>query len=117
MLFTARSKSVLFKVFAALFAITSIYHMAGLFVRINDSPIWRHLLFVDINLFCVYGFLKRPKYFVYLFALLLIQQYYSHGTALVQLWLDKKEIDWISVFDLIILPVALICLVEDSGAK
>ena len=117
MLFTAKSRSVLFKAFAVLFLLTAIYHAAGLFIKINESPIWRHLLFVGINLFCVYGFLKRPKYFVYLFVLLLIQQYYSHGTDLVHLWNDQKQIDWISFFDLLILPIVLICLVEDSHAK
>jgi hypothetical protein len=114
--FTAQTRSIVFKAFALLFCFTAIYHLVGAFVKINELPVWRHLLFAGINLFCVYGFLKRPKYFIYLLALLMVQQYYSHGTTLIQLWNEKKEIDWISVFDLLILPIALICLIKDRKA-
>ncbi|MCW3109168.1 MAG: hypothetical protein JWQ09_3674 [Segetibacter sp.] len=117
MIFSPKVRNVLFNVTAVLLFLTAVYHFVGLFYKINDSPTWRHLLFVAINLFCVYGFLKRPKYFVYFVVVLLVQQYYSHGTYLVKLWIEKRQIDWISVFDLLLLPVALICLLEDRKMK
>lgn len=117
MLFSQKSRNVLFKVFAVLASMTAIYHLLGLFYKVDESPIWRHLVFVVINLFCIYGILERPKYFVYLVALLLIQQYYSHGTYLINLWNSKKQIHWISIIDLLLLPIALICLFEDSAMK
>lgn len=117
MLFSQKSRNVLFKVFAVLASMTAIYHLLGLFYKVAESPIWRHLVFVVINLFCIYGILERPKYFVYLVALLLIQQYYSHGTYLINLWNSKKQIHWVSFFDLLLLPIALICLIEDSAMK
>ena len=117
MLFSKKTRNVLFKVFAVLLSLIAIYHFVGVFYKVNDSPIWRHLLFVVINLFCVYGILKRPKYFVYLVALLLIQQYYSHGTYMVTMWIEKKQVHWISVFDLLLLPIVLISLIEDCKMK
>lgn len=117
MLFSEKTRAIFFKVFAALSFFAAIYHFVDVFYKVNDATIWRHLLFVLINLFCVYGILKRPKYFVYLAALLLIQQYYSHGTYMVNMWIEKKQIHWISVFDLLLLPIGLICLIEDCKMK
>ena len=117
MVFSAKTRGLLFNVFAVLSGLIAIYHFVGVLYKVNESPVWRHLLFAAINLFCVYGILKRPKYFVYLVALLLIQQYYSHGTYLVNLWMVRKQVHWISVFDLLLLPIVLICLVEDGKMK
>lgn len=93
------------------------YHFVGVFYKVDESPIWRHLLFVGINIFCVYGFLKRPKYFVFFIALLYVQQCYSHGTYMFNLWIKTKQIHWISAFDLLLLPIGLICLIEDFKFK
>jgi hypothetical protein len=117
MIFTAKTRSILFAMFAFLLCIVVVYHLTGVFYKVDESPVWRHLLFAGINLFCVYGVLKRPKYFVYLAVLLLVQQYYSHGTYMIKLWVEKKQVHWISVFDLLLLPVGLICLIEDSIIK
>lgn len=117
MFFSQKARTVLFKVFAALFFCVAIYHLVSVFYKTDDSPVWRHLLFVAINLFCVYGFLKRPAYFVYFVALLLVQQYYSHGTHLVNFWIEKRRIDWPDVLVLLLLPVSLICLTEDRKMK
>jgi uncharacterized membrane protein len=117
MLFSEKTRNISFKVFAALSCLAAIYHFIGVFYKVDESPIWRHLLFVVINLFCAYGILKRPKYFVYLVGLLLVQQYYSHGTYMVNLWIEKKQVHWISVFDLLLLPIALFCLIEDCKMK
>ena len=117
MLFSVKSRTVLFKMFAVLSFFVAVYHLVGVFYKVNDSPVWRHLLFVAINLFCVYGILKRPGYFVYLVALLLVQQYYSHGISLVKMWMEKKQVDWISLLVLLLLPIIFICLVEDHKMK
>ena len=117
MLFSEKTRNILFKVFAALSCLAAIYHFVDVFYKVDESPIWRHMLFVAINLFCAYGILKRPKYFVYLIVLLLVQQYYSHGTYMVNLWIEKRQVHWISVFVLLLLPIALICLIEDCKMK
>jgi hypothetical protein len=110
-------RNKVFVVFAVLAAFAAIYHLAGIFSEIDESPPWRHALFVVITTFCVYGFLKRPYYFVYFIAVLLVQQFYSHGTYLINLWVEKGQLHWISVFDLLLLPIALFCLIDDCKMK
>lgn len=117
MLFSTKTRSNLFVVFAVVLFLTAIYHLLGIFYKVNDSPVWRNLLFAGIDFFCVYGALKRPKYFVYMVVLFIVQQYYSHGTYLINMWNEKKQIHWISVFDLLLCPIAMICLIEDYKMK
>jgi len=117
MIFSNNTRKKLFVVLAIFSLLAAIYHLTGVFCKINESPVWRHALFVGINLFCVFGFLKRPNYFIYFFCLLFLQQYYSHGRHLIKLWHAQHAIHWISLFVLIALPVGLICLLEDSKTK
>ena len=117
MLFSAKARSLLFILFAVVLISDAIYHLIRIIYKVDDSSVLRHLLFVGIDLFCVYGTLKRPKYFVYFIVLFFIQQYYSHGTYLINMWNEKKQIHWISVFDLLLLPICLISLIEDYKMK
>lgn len=117
MLFSAKTRSNLFMLFAVLLFLAAMYHLVAIFYEINDASVWRNLLFGVIDLFCVYGALKRPKYFVYLVALFVVQQYYSHGTYLINMWNEKRQIHWISIFDLLLCPIAFIILVEDYKMK
>lgn len=117
MIFSFQTRNKLFIVFAILAALISLYHLIGVFYEIDESPFWRHGIFVCINLFFVYGILKRPKYFVFLVCILLVQQYYSHGIYLIKMWAEQQKVHWVSILDLILLPVALICLIEDYKAK
>ena len=117
MLFSPKIRNILFLVFAVLTVLIAAYHFLAIFNKFDNSPAWRHFLFVGINLFCTYGVLKRPKYFVYFVAILLVQQYYSHGAYLVNLWLEKGQIHLQSVFVLLLFPIALICLNEDRKLK
>jgi uncharacterized membrane protein len=117
MIFAIKTRILLFKIIACLFFLAAIYHSIGIFCQVDQSPPWRHSIFVVINLFGVYGFLKRPNYFIYFVALLFIQQCYSHGTYMVNLWIQTKQIHWISVIDLIVLPIGLVCLFEEGKWK
>jgi len=117
MIFSTKTRSNLFVMFVVLFFLAAIYHFVGIFYKVNDAPVWKHLLFVEIDLFCAYGILRRPKYFAYLFALFLLQQYYSHGTYLINMWNEKKQVHLISLFVLFVLPFALICLIEGNKTK
>lgn len=117
MIFKQKIRNKLFVAFGVLSAMTALYHFISIFYNLDLAPIWRHLVFVGVNLFCIFGFLKRPGYFVYFLAILLVQQYYSHGSYMVSLWCQRGQIHWISVFDLLLLPVALICVIEDRKIK
>ena len=114
MIFSHKIRKQLFFVFAVLAVIIAIYHVIRIFYTIDGSPAWRHGVFVCINLFCVYGILIRPKYFILIVFLLLVQQCYSHGQRMIKMLEEQQRIDWVSVFVLVLLPIALICLIEDD---
>jgi hypothetical protein len=99
------------------FLLAGLYHLIGLFAEINKEPLWRNGLFVIINLFCFYGLLKRPGYFVYLFGILLLQQVYSHGGDLLNLWSTHKQVDWLSLGVIIYMPLVFVLLVVDTRSK
>ncbi|MFN8344387.1 MAG: hypothetical protein U0X91_05265 [Spirosomataceae bacterium] len=117
MLFSEKTRSDLFRLFAVLAALAALYHGVGIFDRLDEAPPWRHFLFMGISAFCVYGSLKRPPYFVYVVALLLVQQYYSHGSYLLRLWAEHRQIHWISVGVLLLMPIFLLCLWEDRTGR
>lgn len=93
--------------------IAASFHCIGIFYKINDVPIWRHIIFFLIDLYCAYGFFKKPKYFIWIFFLLLIQQYYSHAYFLLKMWNLYHKIHWISILVLSALPIGQICLIWD----
>lgn len=107
----------LFRIAAFLSIGVSIYHSAGIFYPVDSSPPWRHAVFVVVSLFCCYGLVKRPGYFIYFFFVLLAQQFYSHGSYLIRQWYDLHKIHWISVVLLLILPVIFYSLVVDKRNK
>jgi len=117
MLLSAKTRRILFIVFAVLGAIAALYHIARVFYVTDATPVWRHLLFAIIDAFCVYGVLKRPGYFTWFLGLLLIQQYYSHGHYLLKMWNEQQKIHWISVLDLALLPIVLVSLIEDRKSR
>jgi hypothetical protein len=110
-------RQLLFKILSVLAFVLAAYHFVGIFYQINPSPPWRHALFVCICLLCSYGFIKRPKYFAYIFLALCVQQFYSHGSFLLSQWSDYSKVDWISLLLLIFLPVIFAALVRDSKTK
>src|SRR6185369_7858994 len=95
------SRKIFFKVFAILTLLVAAYHLVAIVYPIDSSPSWRHLIFVLVNLFCVYGLIARPRFFIYFFFSLMLQQFYSHGGSLLNLWLVRRSIDWVSLFVLI----------------
>jgi hypothetical protein len=117
MIIPLKTREILFKIYAAIAVFITIYHFIGIFYTINETPIWRHVLFVGINLFCVYGALKRPHYFFYFFCVLCIQQFYSHGHYFMKLWTQQGKIHGISVFEFLFLPLAFLCFMEDFKDK
>jgi hypothetical protein len=107
------NSKVLWKIFAGIFVLTALYHLLAIFIHLNELKKWRNLIFVGIDLLIALGVWKRPAYFVFIFALFLIQQYFSHGNDLIQLWELKHKIDWSSVFTILYLPVVFSFLIAD----
>jgi hypothetical protein len=107
----------LFIIFALFFFISAAYHLVAVFVSVNESPVWRNLLFVGINAFTGYFLLKRPRWFIWFFILLMFQQLYSHGSDLINAWNSQHRIDWMSLMVILVMPAIYIFLLIDRTAK
>jgi hypothetical protein len=112
---TAKNKyhAWVFRIMIVALAVAASYHFIGIFFEINESSPRRHFVFVLVDLICLYGFVKRPAYFVFIFLAFMIQQYYSHGEYLVLLWINEGQVHWISVCVLILMPIGLWALVSE----
>jgi hypothetical protein len=106
-----------FFVLATLFAfLAAVYHavaLIGTCFGVAASSPQRHALFIGINLALALGVWYRPRWFVWLFALLCAQQFYSHGRRAID-WASAGRVDWISLLVLVALPIAFFMLLRDS---
>lgn len=93
------------------------YHAAGLLLPVNESPLWRHALFVGIDLACAVGFLYRPSWFLLLFAGLTVQQCAGHGAAFFRNLEEEGKVQWLDAAVVIFMLAALACLVLDARRK
>ena len=109
----------LYRVLAVGFALSSAYHAAAIaFPSIAEpSPAWRHGLFVAVNAAMAAGFVRRPWFFPYVFALLAVQQVYSHGTYGWQVWTQEHRVDWASVLVLAAVPAIACQLLRDRARR
>jgi hypothetical protein len=103
----------LFTLLALLSLAAAVYHFIGLFQPLNGSPPWRHGLFVAIDLSCAYGFLRRPRWFVWFFGALAMQQGYGHGSSLLRT-LAEGHVAWIDLGVVLFMAIALISLVIEA---
>lgn len=106
----------MFWLFSAGFCVAAIFHLAALIDPTlgEPAPPWRHVLFAAINVAAAVGMARRPRGFVLAFAVLLAQQLYSHGTALVSTCRSDHRVDWASVVVLVVMPAAFALLVRDA---
>lgn len=102
--------------FSVLCFVSAIIHLFGFFGLMEGNN-YRHLFFVFLNIWCIYLMQKRPLFLFYLFPILLIQQYYSHGLHLYNCYVDKGEIRVLDVFVLIVLPIAYYFIWVDFKSK
>ena len=106
-----------FKLAAFLTFVTGTYHLIGIFYEVNDRSTAHHVLFTVINVICIYGFIKRPKFFVFAFGALVIHQYYTHGGSLLRHWEVYHSINWIDFFIVLFAPIFLVYLIKDWRAR
>jgi hypothetical protein len=102
----------LFRLFALFSLGAAAYHAVGLSHPVNDQPLWRHALFIGIDLSCTYGFLKRPRWFVWFFGALAVQQWYGHGRSLLRRFAEG-HIPWIDIGVLLFTAIALAALIME----
>jgi hypothetical protein len=116
-LFSARKRKVLFTGFALICTGAALFHLAALYYPLNKLAAWRNSLFVLINLFAALAAVIRPRHLIYVVVIFFIQQCYVHGSLIMQLWHQQKQVHWISVMELALFPLALLLLAEDNRMK
>lgn len=108
-----RTQKVVVLVYTILFIVVAVYHLVGIFIPINDSPVWRHALFIVINLYCVYGLHHISKFFVAFFGIFTIQQSYSHGTSILQ-YCKEGRIDYLSIGVIVLSGLLLYLMITNK---
>lgn len=98
-----------------LFVGAGLYHLYGLIVALADPSLAAfHAAFVVIDPLTAYLLLRRPDWFPYGFALLTIQQIYSHGVEALTAWRATSAIDYVSVFIIVFMPSLFVLVVYDA---
>jgi predicted membrane protein len=108
-----KARHIIFMVFAALAFIAVLYHIAAFVQPLDESPAWRHAIFIAVCTICVYGLLKRPKWFVWFFGVLMVQQLYSHGSRLIHL-LQADKFNFIDAAVVLLTPIVFILLLKEK---
>jgi hypothetical protein len=70
---------------------------------------------VVINALLALGLWKRPRWLVYPFGVLLLQQLYSHGSYALSLWREQGRVDWASIVVLFAVPLVFAILLRDRS--
>jgi len=117
---TSRSRESLFRLCAAGAVVAGTFHLAAMvnpaIARIEyDStyPAWRHVLFIAINGAVAWLLIRRPRWFVWPFALLTIHVVAGHGYWAWHVWTFERRVDWISFAVVIATPAILALLFID----
>ena len=109
------NREILFAASAALFIGAGAYHLYELIATMADPQLAAfHAAFVVIDPITAYLLLRRPDWFPYAFAVLTIQQIYSHGMEAVTAWQATSGIDYVSLFIILLMPSLLVLLVYDA---
>ena len=112
-------RDVAFRLLAFAFVIAAGMHAASLagWRAADDSPAWRHALFVAVDLAGVWYLVARPVWALPLFMLLVLQQYWGHGGRLLRWWMERGAIDWQSLFVVAGLTGAFFLLVAEGSER
>ncbi len=111
-----KALQILFIAFALLALAAMIYHFIGVITAFDNTPAWRHILFIGIIIICIYGLLKRPVWFIWFWAILTLQQFYSHGAHFIR-FLTENNFVWIDFGVLLLMPSIFILLLIDKNIK
>jgi len=112
------NRDVIFVGSAILFIGAGLYHLYGLIASLADPSLTAfHAAFVVIDPVAAYLLLRRPDWFPYAFAVLTIQQIYSHGTEAMAAWRIMSAIDYVSLFIIVFMPSLLALLIYDAAVR
>lgn len=112
-------RETLFRIFAAASLAAAAYHVA-VYVHPAFSPGGspaRHAVFAVIYAICAFLFLRRPLWFVFVFALVAAETVWSHGMHAWRLLQNEERFDWLSIAVVLLVPVALMFLLHDAWTR
>ena len=88
-----------------------LFHVTGMFISMDISPWWRHLLFAGICFFIGYAWLKQLPILPYFIGVLFLQQCTTHGASIVERFQNERVLDWKSILILLLLLILFIRLI------
>ena len=110
-----------FRILAAGFAGAALYHLAAraipTFARAAYAPtypLWRHIVFIVINVLAGYFMLLRPRWFFWIFAVFVVQVLQGHGVRLWRTWVDLHRIQWVDLVTVSGVLLGLLLLYRDK---
>ena len=108
----------IYRVGAAAFLVAAVYHLAavlvprcGAYAYPSTYPLWRHLLFIAINVAFSWLLLAHVRWVIWPMALLMLQIYNGHGRHAWETWQLASRIQWIDVLTTIGASVFLLLLI------
>jgi hypothetical protein len=78
-------------------------------------PAWRHVVFIAIDSAVAWLFLRRPRWFVWVYAVLTAQVLYGHGGAAWTAWQRDGHVSWIDAAAIVAVPLGLAMLVAEHA--
>jgi len=108
----SKARDIIFIVFAVFAFAAMLYHTVGAVQPFDSTAAWRHIIFIGVCTICMYGLLKRPRWFIWFFGILMIQQLYSHGSHLLSL-LKENKFNVIDAAVVFLMPLVFILLLKD----
>ena len=116
---TDQQRRIIFRIVATGLLLAAAFHLIAFALpslNIRGAH-WRHGLFITVNLIGAYYVQRRPPWFIYAFAIVTVQQLYSHGSHAWTLWLSERQLSWADCAALVGLPIALLMLWLDQLNK
>jgi hypothetical protein len=106
---------------AAAFLAAAIYHLAavliprfGVYAYPSTYPLWRHLLFIAVDVAFSWLLLARVRWVIWPMALLTLQIYNGHGRYAWMAWSRESRIQWIDVLTTIGATLFMLLLIAAS---
>jgi hypothetical protein len=106
----------IFRFIAPAFVAGGLVHLTAIFLPqvLEPVPLWYHLLFVAVNFALAYGVLRRPRGFIPIFALYVVQQYVEHLPRCIEVWQHEHRFDAPGFAPLVFVPFVLVLLIRDA---
>ena len=109
---------MIYRVGAAAFLAAALYHLAAVLIPAFGEiaytatyPLWRHVVFILINVTFAWLLVRQVRWVVWPFALLTLQIFNGHGRAAWMAWSRESRFAWVDVLTTVGASVFLILLI------